>query len=120
MVAGKARVDNAQVQLIIFSISLCRPLVCELDGAVGVRLSGLCLFGVAQSLLFLALPRATRVLDAFTIKRLRPEVFVVAVIWAGCTIAVEVRNSRHQLHFLSCACHPCAGAMLVFSASFPF
>ena len=34
-----------------------------------------------------------------------------------CTMLVRRKN---WLHFSICACHPCAGAMLIFSVSFQF
>merc|ERR1712197_80 len=30
------------------------------------------------------------------------------------------RSAKHLSHFSTCACHPCAGAMLIFSVSFQF
>jgi hypothetical protein len=30
------------------------------------------------------------------------------------------REQKNCLHFSICACHPCAGAMLIFSVSFQF
>jgi hypothetical protein len=30
------------------------------------------------------------------------------------------REPKNHLHFSICACHPCAGAMLIFSVSFQF
>ena len=30
------------------------------------------------------------------------------------------KNEKNWLHFSICACHPCAGAMLIFSVSFQF
>ena len=39
----------------------------------------------------------------------------------GNTVAPPARRVRKkQVHFSICACHPCAGAMLIFSVSFQF
>ena len=46
----------------------------------------------------------------------------------GCTTYMHTGNAVHQasaltkkfIHFSICACHPCAGAMLIFSVSFQF
>ena len=35
-------------------------------------------------------------------------------------LGVAVRRTKKCLHFSICACHPCAGAMLLFSVSFQF
>ena len=35
-----------------------------------------------------------------------------SIIFGRCVV------SKNSLHFSSCACHPCAGAMLIFSVSF--
>ena len=32
----------------------------------------------------------------------------------------RVRGVKHFVHFSICVCHPCAGAMLIFSVSFQF
>ena len=40
---------------------------------------------------------------------------------APCAAKPPLRvGTKNQLHFSICACHPCAGAMLIFSVSFQF
>ena len=36
------------------------------------------------------------------------------------TVLVALLHGKNLLHFSICACHPCAGAMLIFSVSFQF
>ena len=35
-------------------------------------------------------------------------------------VATDAENKKNVIHFSICACHPCAGAMLIFSVSFQF
>ena len=35
-------------------------------------------------------------------------------------VAKDAENKKNVIHFSICACHPCAGAMLIFSVSFQF
>ena len=47
--------------------------------------------------------------------------FGVSFSGLGITRAAgELRGEKNCLHFSICACHPCAGAMLIFSVSFQF
>ena len=55
---------------------------------------------------------------------------IIIIIWSGrdrlpalpgeSTLPGEPANPGCCLHFSMCACHPCAGAMLIFSVSFQF
>jgi hypothetical protein len=38
----------------------------------------------------------------------------------ACMIRNDNNKIKNCLHFSICACHPCAGAMLIFSVSFQF
>jgi len=42
--------------------------------------------------------------------------------WAGCRHFEKLtpHEAKNCIHFSICACHPCAGAMLIFSVSFQF
>ena len=35
-------------------------------------------------------------------------------------VAKDAENKKNVIHFSICACHPCAGAMLILSVSFQF
>ncbi len=37
-----------------------------------------------------------------------------------CSASLKLAATKNLVHFSICACHPCAGAMLIFSVSFQF
>ena len=51
-------------------------------------------------------------------------IYIYTHIYTSACIYIYIYIYTHTyhncLHFSSCACHPCAGAMLIFSASFQF
>ena len=69
---------------------------------------------VADGITFVAVDAVWNVLNSFTLSAIP-----LFIILGEIMLRSEV-SKKNLNHFSTCACHPCAGAMLIFSVSFQF